>query len=106
MPTKKEMSILFLTAIAVFSTSKLIFWDKTIADWDGYLILHLIVIAAFCSMIDLMFRFSKNNRIPDGNAPYRSRKRIIRLIVMLVSAGILVLTVYIFTHGGVQPIFF
>lgn len=105
MPIKKELSLLFLTAMAVFSTSKLIFWDKTIADWDGYLILHLIVIAAVCSSIDLMFRFSKHNRIPDGNAPQQSRKRMIGLIVMLASAGVLVLTVYIFTHRGVQPIF-
>ena len=106
MPIKKELSLILLTSMAVFSTSKLIFWDKTIANWDSYLVLHLIVIVAVCGMIDLVFRISNHKRTSEANPRHPRRQGVNRWIVGLASAGVLLLAGYLFTHRGVQPIFF
>ena len=61
-PAWNRIGLPVLIAAAVFSTSRLLFWDRQVADWIGYVIVHVLVTATIWSILHVIFSPSVSRR--------------------------------------------
>ena len=93
-----------LIAAAVFSTSRLLFWEKEVADWVGYLVVHLLATATIWSMLKVIYRLPSHQRASEESQTCQ-RNHMIRVLTMTVLLLATAAVVYVELMSGAHPMF-
>jgi len=94
-----------LIAAAVFSTSRLLFWDKEVADWVGYVLVHLLATATIWSMLTVIYRLPDAGQDSKANQNHRRSRHTTRLLIMIVLLLVTAAVAYVELMSGAHPMY-
>ncbi|HSO19088.1 MAG TPA: hypothetical protein VLT88_06505 [Desulfosarcina sp.] len=103
--TQRLACLPLLIAAAVFSTSRLLFWDKQVADWTGYMAVHLLVIATIWSMLKVVLDLPAYRQDAETKAEGRETRHVVRLLTMLALFLVTAIVACIELFSDVHPMF-
>ena len=94
-----------LIAAAVFSTSRLLFWDKEVSDWVGYVLVHLLATATIWSVLKIFYRLPDDRQDFEADQKRRPRSDTIRLLIMIVLLLVTAAAACVELMSGTHPMF-